>query len=141
LTGSIKTRLFTAPKKTRHCTTGNEKKKDDSEVVDDAEHEPPVRLYKISVKDNKITRLTANSDWIESFEISHDKKWVGRIARRKLHYTFDQKVRPIVILHSLADGEEMRILSDLRIRPEGFQWALDNSGFYVATPFRPTRGF
>jgi len=52
------------------------KKKDDSEVVDDAEHEPPVRLYKISVKDNKITRLTANSDWIESFEISHDKKWV-----------------------------------------------------------------
>src|SRR5260221_10407193 len=111
------------------------KKKDGSKVVDDADQEPPVRLYKISVKDNKITRLTANSDWIESFEISHDKKWVVASHAESLHYTFDQKVRPIVILHSLADGEEMRILSDLRIRPEGFQWALDNSGFYVTTPF------
>src|SRR5271169_3982325 len=27
------------------------KKKDDSEIVDDADHAPPVRLYKISVKD------------------------------------------------------------------------------------------
>jgi len=29
------------------------KKKDDSEVVDDAEHEPPVRLYKMNVKTRK----------------------------------------------------------------------------------------
>ena len=43
------------------------KKKDDSEVVDDADHEPPVRLYKINVKDSKITRLTTNTDWIETF--------------------------------------------------------------------------
>jgi Tol biopolymer transport system component len=42
------------------------KKKDDSEIVDDADHAPPVRLYKISVKDKKITRLSANTDWIES---------------------------------------------------------------------------
>ncbi|HSC45566.1 MAG TPA: hypothetical protein VLC94_07030, partial [Candidatus Acidoferrum sp.] len=38
------------------------RKKDDSEVVDDAEHEPPVRLCKITVKDKKITRLTSNTD-------------------------------------------------------------------------------
>jgi dipeptidyl aminopeptidase/acylaminoacyl peptidase len=111
------------------------KKKDDSEVVDDADHEPPVRLFKINVKDSKITRLTTNTDWIESFEISHDKKYVVASHARSLHYTFDQKVHPVVILHDLGNGQEKQAFADLRIRPEGFQWALDNSGFYMATPF------
>src|ERR1700746_551280 len=52
-------------------------KKDDSEVVDDAEHEPPVRLYKISVKDKKITRLTTNTDWIGNWAVSKDGKYVA----------------------------------------------------------------
>jgi dipeptidyl aminopeptidase/acylaminoacyl peptidase len=111
------------------------KKKDDSEVVDDAEHEPPVRLYKISVKDSKITRLTANTDWIESFELSPDMKYAVASHARSLHYAFDHKVRPVVILHDLASGPEKQIFSDLRIRPQRFEWAPDNSGFYMATPF------
>jgi dipeptidyl aminopeptidase/acylaminoacyl peptidase/formylglycine-generating enzyme required for sulfatase activity len=111
------------------------KKKDDSEVVDDAEHEPPVRLYKINVKDNKITRLTTNTDWIETFELSHDMKYAVASHSKSLHYTFDQKVRPVVILHDLGNGQERQVLADLRIRPVGFEWAFDNSGFYVATPF------
>jgi len=111
------------------------KKKDDSEVVDDADHEPPVRLYKINVKDNKITRLTTNTDWIETFELSHDMKYAVASHAKSLHYTFDQKVRPVVILHDLGNGQDKQVLADLRIRPEGFEWAFDNSGFYVATPF------
>jgi dipeptidyl aminopeptidase/acylaminoacyl peptidase len=111
------------------------KKKDDSEVVDDAEHEPPVRLYKISVKDSKITRLTTNTDWIESFELSPDMKYAVASHARSLHYAFDHKVRPVVILHDLAGGPEKQIFADLRIRPQGFEWAPDNSGFYMATPF------
>ena len=111
------------------------KKKDDSEVVDDADHEPPVRLYKINVKEGKITRLTTNTDWIESFEISHDMKYAVASHAKSLHYTFDQRVRPVVMLHDLGNGQDQQLLADLRIRPEGFQWALDNSGFYVATPF------
>jgi dipeptidyl aminopeptidase/acylaminoacyl peptidase len=111
------------------------KKKDDSEVVDDADHEPPVRLYKINVKDSKITRLTTNTDWIERFELSHDMKHAVASHAKSLHYTFDQKVRPAVMLHDLGNGQEKQILADLRIRPVGFEWARDNSGFYVATPF------
>ena len=61
------------------------KKKDDSRVVDDADHEPPVRLYKINVKDRKITRLTTNTDWIEDFDLSHD----GKYAVAPLPYAFD----------------------------------------------------
>ena|SRR5882724_7938310 len=111
------------------------KKKDDSEVVNDADHEPPVRLYKINVKDSKITRLTTNTDWIEGFELSHDGKYAVASHAKSLHYAFDQKVRPVVMLHDLGNGSEKQLLADLRIRPEGFQWALDNSGFYVTTPF------
>lgn len=111
------------------------KKKDDSEVVDDADHEPPVRLYKINVKDSKITRLTTNTDWIESFELSHDKKYAVASHAKSLHYTFDQKVHPVVMLHDLGNGRDKQVFADLRIRPAGFQWALDNSGFYMATPF------
>ena len=110
------------------------KKKDDSEVVDDAEHAPPVRLYKMNVNDKKVARLTSNADWIEDFGVSPDKKYVVASHAKSLHYTFDQKVRPQVYLHDLS-GQEKPIFADLRVRPEGFEWAPDSSGFYMATPF------
>jgi dipeptidyl aminopeptidase/acylaminoacyl peptidase len=111
------------------------RKKDDSEVVDDAEHEPPVRLYKISVKDKKIARLTTNTDWIEDFGVSPDGKYAVASHEKSLHYQFDQKVRPVVILHDLSGGQEKQLFAELRVRAEGFEWAPDNSGFYMATPF------
>ena len=110
-------------------------KKDDSEVVDDAEHEPPVRLYKISVKDKKITRLTNNTDWIGNWSVSKDGKHVAAIHEKSLHYTFDQKVPPVTILHNLADGTEKQIFTEGRVRPYGFEWAPDNSGFYAWAPY------
>jgi dipeptidyl aminopeptidase/acylaminoacyl peptidase len=111
------------------------KKKDDSEVVDDAEHAAPVRLYKINVKDHKVTRLSTNTDWIEDFGVSPDRKYVVASHAKSLHYTFDQKVRPVVILHDLSGGPEKQLFGDLRVRAEGFEWAPDSSGFYMATPF------
>src|ERR1051326_1786336 len=111
------------------------KKKDDSEVVDDAEHEPPVRLYKLNVKDRKVTRLTTNTDWIEDFGVSPDKKYAVASHAKSLHYTFDQKARPQVILHDLNSGESKQLFADVRVRPEGFEWAQDSSGFYMPTPY------
>ena len=60
------------------------KNKDDSEVVDDADHGPPVRLYKINTKDSKIARLTTNHDWIERFALSPDGQICGGFAREEL---------------------------------------------------------
>ena len=111
------------------------KKKDDSEVVDDAEHEAPVRLYKISVKDKKITRLTNNTDWIGNWSVSKDGKYVAAVHAKSLHYTFDQKVPPIAMLHNLSDGTEKQIFTEGRVRPSGFEWAPDHSGFYAWAPF------
>jgi len=111
------------------------RKKDDSEVVNDAEHEPPVRLYKISVKDRKITRLTTNSDWIGNWSVSKDAKYVAAIHEKSLHYVFDQKVPPVTILHNLADGTEKQIFTEGRVRPYGFEWVPDGSGFYAWAPY------
>jgi dipeptidyl aminopeptidase/acylaminoacyl peptidase len=110
-------------------------KKDDSEVVDDAEHEPPVRLFKINVKDKKITRLTKNTDWIGNWAVSKDGKFVAAVHEKSLHYTFDQKTPPVATLHNLSDGSEKRIFSEGRIYPRGFEWAPDNSGVYAWAPY------
>ena len=111
------------------------RKKDDSEIVDDAEHAAPVRLYKISVKDKKIIRLTANTDWIDNWSVSKDGKYVAAIHDKSLHYTFDQKVPPVAILHNLSDGTDRQIFTEGRVRPRGFAWAPDNSGFYAWAPY------
>jgi dipeptidyl aminopeptidase/acylaminoacyl peptidase len=111
------------------------RKKDDSEIVDDAEHAPPVRLYKISVKDKKITRLTTNTDWIDTWAVSKDGKYVAAVHDRSLHYTFDQKVPPITVLHNLSAGIDKQIFTEGRIRPRRLEWAPDNSGFYALAPF------
>src|SRR5258705_639333 len=111
------------------------RKKDDSEVVNDAEHEPPVRLYKISVKDKKITRLTNNTDWIGNWSVSKEGKYVAAVHEKSLHYTFDQKVPPTAILHNLNDGTEKLIFTEGRVYPRGFEWLPDNSGFYAWAPY------
>jgi len=111
------------------------KRKDDSEVVDDSEHEPPVRLYKISVKDKKTARLTNNTDWIGNWSVSKDGKYVAAIHEKRLHFTFDQKVPPTTILHNLNDGSEKLIFTEGRVYPRGFEWLPNSSGFYAWAPY------
>ena len=111
------------------------KKKDDSEVVDDEAHEPPVRLYKFSLKEKKVTRLTTNTDWIHGFSVSKDGKFAAANHAKSLRYQFDQKVPPVSVLHNLADGTEKTIFTEGRVRPYGFEWAPDNSGFYAWAPY------
>ncbi|MFI5059296.1 MAG: prolyl oligopeptidase family serine peptidase [Candidatus Acidiferrales bacterium] len=111
------------------------KKKDDSTVVDDEQHEPPVRLYKITIKDKKVTRLTTNMDWIGGWGVSKDGKYAVAEHAKSLHYEFDQKIPPVVFLHNLTDGTEKQIFTEGRIRPSDFEWAPDTSGFYAAAPY------
>jgi dipeptidyl aminopeptidase/acylaminoacyl peptidase len=94
-----------------------------------------VRLYKINVKDRKITRLTTNTDWIGNWSVSKDGNYVAAVHQKSLHYVFDQKVPPVTILHNLADGTEKRIFAEGRIYPYGFEWAPDQSGFYAWAPY------
>jgi len=127
--------IFSAEEEPAFYEQELKKKKDDSQIVDDADHAAPVRLYKISVKDKKITRLSTNTDWIESWSVSKDGKYVAASHAKSLHYEFDQKVPPIAVLHNLSDGTEKQIFTEGRVRPYGFEWAADSSGFYAVAPY------
>ncbi|HXH65618.1 MAG TPA: S9 family peptidase, partial [Candidatus Limnocylindrales bacterium] len=127
--------IFSAEEDPSAYEQAEKKRKDDSEVADDADHKPPVRLFKISVKDKKITRLTANTDWIGNWSVSKDGKYTVAVHEKSLHYTFDQKVPPVTILHNLSDGTEKQIFTEGRIYPRAFSWAPDSSGFYAMAPF------
>ena len=110
-------------------------RKDDSKVVDDAAHTAPIRLFKFSIKDQKVTRLTDNSDWIIDFQLSHDKKQLVAVARRELSYAWDEKILPVTYLVNLATGDRTQIFANDRMSPDDIAWARDNSGFYVVAPF------
>jgi dipeptidyl aminopeptidase/acylaminoacyl peptidase/formylglycine-generating enzyme required for sulfatase activity len=129
------TLIFSAQEDPSAYEQAEKKKKDDSEVADDAEHEPPVRLFKIAVKDKKITRLTSNTDWIQNWTVSKDGKYAAANHEKSLHYTFDQKVPPVTILHNLTDGTEKQIFTEGRVRPYGFEWTPDSTGFYAWAPY------
>jgi len=129
------TLIFSAQEDPSAYEQAQKKRKDDSEVVDDAEHEPPVRLFKINMKEKKIMRLTTNTDWISSWRASKDGKYVVATHAKSLHYTFDQKVPPVTVLHNLSDGSEKQIFAEGRVRPGALEWALDGSGVYAVAPY------
>ncbi len=127
--------IFSAEEDPSAYELAEKKRKDDSEVADDADHKPPVRLFKISVKDKKVTRLTTNTDWIGNWSVSKDGKYAVAVHEKSLHYTFDQKVPPVTILHNLADGTEKQIFTEGRIYPRAFSWTLGHDSFYAMAPF------
>jgi Tol biopolymer transport system component len=135
------TLIFSAEEDPSAYEQAEKKRKDDSEVADDADHKPPVRLFKITVKDKKITRLTTNTDWIGNWSVSSDGKYVVAVHEKSLHYTFDQKVPPVTIVHNLADGTENRILTEGRIYPRAFSWTPGHDSFYAMAKFSRHRKF
>lgn len=111
------------------------RKKDTTVVIDDVEHEPPVRLFRLSVKDGKITRLTDNTDFIENWAPSPDGKTAVASHQSYLSFEWDHKSLPRTYLHDLATGERVELFSGRRIVPAGFRWAKDGSGFYTVAPY------
>src|SRR5262249_47806038 len=49
--------------------------KDTSNVVEDDKHNPPVRLFRVDVEKEKITRLGINTDGINQLSVSPDGKF------------------------------------------------------------------
>src|SRR5271167_736100 len=127
--------IFSAEEDATLYERQTKERKDDSNVVDDIGHSAPVRLYKFSVKDKKVTRLTDNDDQIQRFEVSHDKKKAVAVASRELSFAWDQKIPPVTYLVDLATGARTQVFANERIQPIEVAWARDNSGFYVVAPY------
>jgi dipeptidyl aminopeptidase/acylaminoacyl peptidase len=111
------------------------KNKDTTRVVDDVEHEPPVRLFKLAIKDKKVTRLTDNTDFIESWAVTPDGTKAVTIHEQYLSFAWDQKILPKTFFYDFARGEHRELFSGQRIAPMDVEAAPDGSGFYAIAPF------
>jgi dipeptidyl aminopeptidase/acylaminoacyl peptidase len=111
------------------------RKKDSTRVVDDVGHEPPVRLFKLTIKDKKVGRLTDNTDFIQSWAVTSDGKTAMTVDGQYLSFEWDQKILPKVFLCDLEKGTSREILAGKRLVPLGIRAAPDGSGFYFAAPY------
>ena len=111
------------------------KKKDTTRVVDDVDHEPPIRLFKLAVKDRKVTRLTDNTDFIQSWAVTPDGKKAMTVHGQYLSFEWDQKILPKTFFYDFAKGERKELFAGQRIVPVGLESARDGSGFYALAPY------
>jgi dipeptidyl aminopeptidase/acylaminoacyl peptidase len=105
--------------------------KDDTLVVEDERHEPPVRLFRVEVSSKKMTRLTENGDRIDKLAVSPDGKYAIAIHQRSLSYNFDNKIKPAVLLHDLNSGQVRPIFAEPHWNIQHVSWSPDNRGFYA----------
>jgi dipeptidyl aminopeptidase/acylaminoacyl peptidase len=111
------------------------RKKDNTRVVDDVGHEPPVRLFKLTVNGSKVVRLTDNTDFILSWAVAPDGKKAVTVHDQYLSADWDHKILPKVFVYDLVNGERKEILAGRRIVPFRIRAARDRSGFYFAAPY------
>jgi len=106
------------------------KAKDDSVVIDDAEHEPPVRLFRVSLDGETVTRVTHDDDWIDGLAVAPNGGLAVVTAQQSLSYEFDQRVPPRTFLVDLATGARTPLYEDGRLRPAAIRFSPDGAGFY-----------
>ena len=104
--------------------------KDDAVVVDDAAHEPPVRLYRVPLAGD-VARLTDNAGWFDALAVSPDGKWAVIDEQVSLSYEFDGLHPPRTLLVDLAAGTTTPLFTDGKLLPTAVRWAPDSSGFYL----------
>ena len=107
-------------------------RQDTAVVVDDADNEPPVRLFKVSRDGREVHRLTTNEDWIDSLDVSPDGRFAVASAQESLSYKFDQKVPPHTYQVDLGNGSLKRLFEGQSLVPHDVRWTADSSGFYFA---------
>lgn len=113
----------------------NKERKDSTNVLDDEDHAPPVRLFKFEIKGSKVTRLTTNTDRITSVTVSPDGAWAVTNHNRSLAETFNQKVKPVTFLHDLKKGASTQLFAGLKLQARNFNFTRDSKGFYFMAPF------
>lgn len=108
---------------------------DDTVVVDDVEHEPPVRLFTVALDGSDRRRLTTNDDWIDRLAVSPEGTHAVVRAQQSLTYRFDQKVPPRTFVVDLRDGAAREVLAGTDLLPASIRWAPDGGGFYFTNRY------
>ncbi|HXG91560.1 MAG TPA: prolyl oligopeptidase family serine peptidase [Blastocatellia bacterium] len=127
--------IFTAQEDPSLYENNIKEKKDTSIIVEDEQHQPPIRLFRFSVKSKKVTRLTDNADRIQAFALSPDGSRAVTIHDRSMRFIYDNKIKPAVFLYDLKTGERKQIFSDPKFNVGQVRWARDGKGFYAMSAF------
>ncbi len=127
--------IFTAQEDPAFYESKIKEKKDTSMVVEDEVNQPPVRLFKFSIKAKKFLRLTDNADRIQFFALSPDGTKAVTVHDRSLRFVYDQKVKPVVFLYDLSSGAGKQIYADKKFNIGQSIWARDGKGFYSTSQF------
>jgi dipeptidyl aminopeptidase/acylaminoacyl peptidase len=128
--------VFTAQEKpTWYESRRKKEQKDTTLVVEDEDHEPPVRLFRVQVGTKKVTRLTDNRDRIRWFAAAPDGRHAVTFHERSLRYMYDQKDKPLLFLHDLRTGKRRPIFTDPKFNVMQVRWAPDGKAFYAASAF------
>jgi dipeptidyl aminopeptidase/acylaminoacyl peptidase len=115
--------------------TKKKEQKDTTIIVEDELHAAPVRLFQVAVASRKVTRLTDNTDRIESFALAPNGRYAVTIHERSLRYTYDHRVKPAVFLYDLSTGARQRLFSNPKFNVTQVRWTPDSTGFYAASEF------
>ncbi len=107
---------------------------DGSIVVGDAEHWPPSRLFLLDLASGETRRVTENAKPIVSFEPSPDGRWVVGHVAEDLHFDYDFRRPPRVLLWDMESGDSREILAP-EMHASRFVWDRKGEGFYFIRPF------
>jgi len=124
--------IYSAKEEPSDYEKANKDKKDATQVVEDDEHEPPVRLFKINVNSTNATVLTTNVDRIQVFCLSPDKTEVVTLHSRSLRDLYDRSVRPVIFITNLKTGERKQIFGEAQYYLRWpVCWQRDSRGFFA----------
>jgi dipeptidyl aminopeptidase/acylaminoacyl peptidase len=129
------TLLIVAPEDDSLYAQQVKERKDTSNVVDDEQHAPPVRLFRFDMKTRTAKRITDNTDRIQRVSVSHNGKYAVTTHERSLHYTYDQAIPPVTFLQDLTNGTSKQILTEGKLLPGSIEWTTDDRGFYFSAPY------
>ncbi|MBN2171484.1 MAG: prolyl oligopeptidase family serine peptidase [Candidatus Krumholzibacteriota bacterium] len=102
-------------------------------VVGDAEHEPPARLFTFDLEKQALRRVAGDDQPVQDFEPSPDGRWaVGRVSR-DLHFDYDHRTPPRVVLWDLETGATSEPLPP-EMEARGFVWDRESRGFWFDRP-------
>lgn len=108
-------------------------KKDDTIVVADQEHYPPVRLFTADLKlplDRRVRRLTTNDGVVLEFALSPDGRRIVTNENQDIDYEYDYDHPPRQFLVDTTTGERREICAEPHVDPFAFQWDAAGEGFY-----------
>lgn len=109
-----------------------EKRKDDTEAVEDSTEFKPVRVFAYHLHSKTTTRLTLGRYPVTDYAVSPNGRWMVTEHTMSPHYGIDGKPAPTFYLWDLEKKTNRQMLQGYQ-EPGNFRFAKDNNGFFFSS--------